>query len=222
MAIRGALLDVDGTLVESNNAHADAWQEALVDAGYHAPFDSIRPLIGMGGDQLVTTLIPSLRGHEQAIQHIAQAHERIFLAQYARFVQPQPGVRTLVEHMKQRGLKLAIATSSHKQVLDVLLRRAGIADLIHEETSANSVAEAKPSPDVVQAALGELRLAASETLMIGDTIYDIESGKRAGVGVIALLCGGAPRDSLQEVGALAIYENPEDLLAHYDASPLAG
>lgn len=222
MAIRGVLLDVDGTLVESNNAHADAWQEALVDHGYHVPFDHIRPLIGMGGDQLVTTLVPSLRGHTQAIQQISHAHERTFLAQYARFVQPQPGARALVEHMRQRGLKLAIATSSHKQVLDVLLYRAGIADLIEQETSASQVDEAKPSPDVVQAALGELHLKASEALLIGDTIYDVESGNRAGVGVVALLCGGTPRDKLQEAGALAIYESPEDLLAHYDGSPLAG
>lgn len=222
MAIRGALLDVDGTLVESNNAHADAWQEALVDAGYHAAFDRIRSLIGMGGDQLVVTLIPSLRGHEQAIAQISQAHERIFLAQYARFVQPQPGTRALVERMRQRGLKLAIATSSQKPALDVLLRRAGIADLIQQETSASSVEAAKPSPDVAQAALGELHVPASEALMIGDTIYDVEAGKRAGVGVIALLCGGTPRENLQEAGALAIYADPEDLLARYDSSPLAG
>ncbi len=109
-----------------------------------------------------------------------------------------------------------------KQALDVLLHRAGIADLIQQETSASSVEEAKPSPDVARAALGELQLMASEALMIGDTIYDVESGKRVGVGVIALLCGGTPRENLQEAGALAIYENPEDLLAHYDSSPLAG
>ncbi|HEX6817694.1 MAG TPA: HAD family hydrolase [Ktedonobacterales bacterium] len=220
MAIRGVLLDVDGTLVESNGAHAEAWQEALAEHDHIVPYDRIRPLIGMGGDQLVATLVPSLRGNVQAIKEIAQAHERTFLAQYARYLQPQPGSRALVELLKQRGLELAIATSSHQQVLQVLLDRADISGLIVDKTSASQVAEAKPSPDVVETALGELRLPPSEAYLIGDTIYDVASGKRAGVGVIALLCGGTPREKLVQAGAIAIYASPEDLLAHYDTSPL--
>lgn len=220
--VRGVLLDVDGTLVESNGAHAEAWQEALAEHDHLVPYDHIRPLIGMGGDQLVATLVPSLRGNEQAIQAIARAHERIFLAQYARYVQPQPGARELVEKLKQCGLELAIATSSHQQVLHALLTRADVTGLIEDKTTASQVQEAKPSPDVVQVALGELRLPPSQAYLIGDTIYDVESGKRAGVGVIALLCGGTPREKLEEAGAIAIYASPEDLLAHYASSPLAG
>lgn len=222
MAIRGVILDVDGTLVESNGAHADAWQEALAEHGYMVPYDRIRPLIGMGGDLLVTTLIPQLRGNQQAIKQIEQAHEQIFLKQCAPYVQPQPGARALVEHLKAVGLRLAVATSSQKRLVQVLLEKAQIADLIHHETSASQVAEAKPSPDVVQAALGELQLPPGEAYMIGDTIYDVEAGTRASVGVIAVLCGGTPRDALAQAGAIAIYASPADLLAHFDESPLAG
>lgn len=220
--IRGVILDVDGTLVESNGAHAEAWQEALAEVGYMVPYDRIRPLIGMGGRQLVETLIPSLAGHEQTLARIEQDHEENFLRRYAPYVQPQPGARALVEHLQECGLRLAIATSSKKQVVQVMLEKAGIADLIHHETSASMVPEAKPSPDVVEAALSELQLPASEAYMIGDTRFDVEAGQRAGVGVIALLCGGTQRAELVLAGAIAIYGSPADLLAQYGESPLAG
>lgn len=214
---RGVILDIDGTLVISNDAHAWSFVQALAQVGHPVPFERIRPLIGMGSDQLLAAL--GLSSEDQR-QEIARAARHIFLERFAPRLVPTPGSRALVQAMKERGLKLAIATSAPGEEMETLLHLAQIEDLVQRRTSASDVARAKPSPDVIEAALGELDLPPHQAIMLADTPFDLQACSRAGVGMIAVRTGGW--SDLQLTGALAIYDNPLDLLAHYDISPLAG
>lgn len=218
MSLQGVILDVDGTLVLSNDAHAQAWVEAFADYGYEIEFDAVRPLIGMGGDQVVPRLVPGLPGDEGKGKQIADRRKELIIEKFGATLQGAPGSRQLIERMRQDGLQLIIASSATSEELEVLLKAAQVEDLLHAATTSSDAAMSKPAPDIVEAALKKIQLKPDQVLMMGDTPYDIESAKAAGVGVIAVRCGGFPDEQLQ--GAIAIYDNPADLLAHYDESPL--
>jgi HAD superfamily hydrolase (TIGR01509 family) len=215
---RGILLDLDGTLVDSNDAHARAWERAFADNGQQTPYDEIRQRIGMGGDNL----IPALLGIEKESELGARINARrteIFRGEYLPHLRPFPGVRPLLERMRASGLRLVIATSSPEEELEPLVDIAGIRDLLEERTSADDADSSKPDPDIVQAALDRLGLRPKEAVMLGDTPYDIAAAGRAGLDVIAFRCGGFSDEDL--AGALAIYDGPWDLLERWDESPLA-
>lgn len=217
--IRGVILDVDGTLVLSNNAHAWAIVAAFAEAGYQVPFERVRPLIGMGTGQLIKSIEPELNENDGAGKQIKERQSEIFLERFVPDLEPAPGSRDLVRYMQDQGLKLAIGTSAKQQELDTLLKIAGIDDLVKLRTSASDVEKAKPSPDIVKAALEKLDLANDGVMMLGDTPFDIEAAARSGVETLAVTCGGWSRDEL--AGARAVYDNPADLLEHYGDSPLA-
>ncbi len=219
MALEAVLLDIDGTLVLSNDTHAEAWVRAFRAHGYDLPFERVRPLIGMGADKLIPTLVPGLRADEGEGKAIADERKAIFLRDYAPTLQPAPGARPLVERMRRDGLRLVVATSAQQDEVQALLQAAQVADLLDTYTTSSDAGSSKPAPDIVAVALKKAGSLPDATLMLGDTPYDIESASKVGVGTIALLCGGFPREQL--AAALAIYADPADLLAHYDDSPLA-
>ncbi|HVF88735.1 MAG TPA: HAD family hydrolase [Blastocatellia bacterium] len=215
--VRGAILDVDGTLVDSNDAHARAWVEALAEHGIAAEFEKTRRLIGMGGDNL----LPEIAGIEEDTPRGKQISERrgeIFKEKYLPSIKPLPGSRELLKRMKEEGLKLVVASSAKEDELKPLLEIAGATDLIEEKTSSDDAENSKPDPDIIHAALDSAGLSAEESIMLGDTPYDIDAARKAGVSVIALRSGGWKDDEL--TGAVAVYDDPADLLAHYDESPL--
>lgn len=214
---QGVIFDVDGTLVDSNDAHGRAWVEAFEGAGYRVPFERVRRLIGMGGDQLLPEVI-GLPADTPSGQAIAERRGQIFREKYLPRVKPLPGARELVERLHHDGYALAVASSAQPEELQALLKIAGVDDLIGAKTSAGEVEQSKPEPDLVVAALGKVRLPASAAVMIGDTPYDVEAARRAGVAVIAFRSGGWSDRDLD--GALAVYDGPADLLARIDASPL--
>jgi HAD superfamily hydrolase (TIGR01509 family) len=218
MALQGAILDVDGTLVLSNDAHADAWVEAFKDFGYEIEFEQVRPLIGMGGDQLMPKLVSELSAEEGKGKEISDHRKKLVVNKYAPNVTPAPGARELVQRMRDEGLRLIIATSAKKEELSILLKAAQVDDLLPEATTSSDAEESKPAPDIVEAALSKLNIQPDQVVMLGDTPYDIKSAKGAGVGVIAFRCGGFDDRQLSE--AIAIYNDPADLLAQYDDSPL--
>lgn len=218
MALRGVILDVDGTLVLSNDAHAHAWVEAFREFARDVPYARVRPLIGMGSDKLIPTVAPDLSSGEGLGKRIAAAHDRIFQDRYAPHLRPAPGTRELVERLHAVGLKTVVASSAKRDELAALLKAARVDDLLRETTSASDTKESKPDPDVVSAALKKIGLRADECRMIGDTPYDVEAGGRAGVAVIAVRCGGWTDAGLR--GAVAIYDDPADLTAHLAESPL--
>lgn len=216
--IKGVLLDIDGTLVESNDAHARAWHEALAEHGIPAALDHLRRLIGMGGDKLLPA-VADLRADSDLGKRISARRGAIFESRYLSTLKPTRGARDLLRHLREEGLKLAVASSSKAKDLDRLLEICGADKLVEARTSADDAANSKPDADIVIAALEQVGLPAEQVVMLGDTPYDIEAAGRAGVAVISLRCGGWDDGGL--AGALAVYQDPADLLGRYYTSPLA-
>jgi HAD superfamily hydrolase (TIGR01509 family) len=214
----GVLLDVDGTLVDSNEAHARSWSDALKEFGRDVPPEKIRPLIGMGGDKLLPQLLgveaDSPRGKE-----FLNRRGQIFLERYLPELRPTRGAKELVRRLKKEGFRLIVATSAAEQELNQLLAQVGLEDLIPQRTSADDADNSKPDPDIVRAALAKANLSPDAAILLGDTPYDIEAARRARVDTVALLCGGWDADVLN--GAIAVYEDPADLLAHFTSSPFS-
>ena len=221
MAFQGAILDVDGTLVLSNDAHAQGWVEAFAAFGYEVKFEQVRPLIGMGGDQIVPKFAPELNDKEGKGKEIADRRKELIINKFGSNLAATNGARELLQKMQQQGLKLLIATSATSQELSVLLKAARVDDLLSQDEAATSsdAEKSKPEPDIVEVALSKLGMQPDAAVMLADTPYDIESASKAGVGVIAFRCGGFDDSQLKD--AIAIYNDPADLLAQYDSSPLA-
>lgn len=218
--IRGVLLDVDGTLVDSNDTQAHTWVEAMAEYGHQVPFDRVRPLIGMGGDKVLPDTIGVSKESDEG-KKISQRRKQIFLQKYLPTVKAFPHTVDLLRHMREDGLTLVIATSAEQDELSKLLAviSPDAADFFKQETSSKDASHSKPDPDIMQTALRRLGYPASQAVMLGDTAYDIESAAKVDLSTIALRCGGWSDDDLR--GAIAIYNDPTDLLAHYDSSPLA-
>ncbi|WP_013325681.1 HAD family hydrolase [Gloeothece verrucosa] len=216
MSIKGVLLDVDGTLVDSNDAHAKAWVEAFKKFAYDISFEEVRPLIGMGGDKVISQLVPGLTDSEGVGKEISSFRQQLIVNQYGKKLSPTPGARQLLLKMLSLGLKLIVASSAKNEELSVLLKSAGIEDLLPEATTSSDVDNSKPEPDIVQAARDKINLPQSQVIMLGDTPYDIEAASRAGVSIIALRCGGFSDSQLE--GAVAIYDDPAQLLEQYETS----
>ncbi len=216
--ISGVILDVDGTLVDSNDAHATAWIEAMAENGYKVSFDKVRPLIGMGGDKVLPETLGIQKESEEG-KRISQRRKEIFKERFLPGLHAFPGAKELLEQMRKRGLKLTVASSADKDELQPMLNIVGAADLIEEETSSKDAKQSKPDPDVMQITLERAGLPPDTMLMIGDTAYDIEAAKKVQIGTIAFRSGGWSDSDLAQ--AIAIYDGPADLLEHYDDSPLA-
>lgn len=216
--IRGVILDLDGTLIDSNDAHAQAWLEAMAGEGFRPPFHEVRRLIGMGG----TFLLPQAAGIEADSEiggRIRRRRKEIFRGEYLPYLQPFPKVKELLARMRQSGLKRVVASASRREEVEEMLDLARIRELVQGATSASDVEDPKPEPDVVMAAIDKLALAPDQVLLLGDTPYDIEAASRIGVGVVALESGGWPAPEL--AGAVAVYRDAADLLARFDSSPFA-
>ncbi|GAC1569777.1 MAG: HAD family hydrolase [Polyangiales bacterium] len=210
------LLDVDGTLLDSNDAHARAWVAALAQHDIRVEFERMRRLIGKGGDKVLPE-VSGLSAESPKGKAIAALRGSIFRQDLAR-LQPFPKTRELLLALRERKFRLVVASSASSTELKPLLERAGVADIIDQETSSSDVDCSKPDPDIIVAALHRAKAAPQEAVMIGDTPYDLVAARKAGVVAIAFTCGGWDRASLAL--ATSIYTGPEDLLLHLDTSPL--
>ncbi len=215
--IRGVILDVDGTLVDSNDAHADAWMEAFADHGLRISRDRIRKLIGMGGDKLLP-LAAGLAASSAEGKAIAERRQEIFKTRYLPHLKPFAGARDLLTRMRQFQITLAVATSAKKEEAGLLLDLCGATDLVSVQVCSDDVARSKPDPDLIAKTRERLAIPAEQVMVLGDTPYDIKAAQRAGIAAVALRCGGWHDRDL--AGAIAIYDSPADLLANYDCSPL--
>lgn len=216
--LQGVIFDVDGTLVDSNEAHAGSWVDTLREVGIKVSFDVIWPMIGMGGDKL----LPSAAGIESDSDLGRKLSERrweIFQRDYLPRLKPMRGSRALVQRMKSDGLSLVVASSASGNELGALMEAAEVADLIEVRTSSSDAEDSKPDPDIVQAAVRKSGLKPDNLIMLGDTPYDVQAAIGAHVKLVGLLCGGWT--ALELSGAAAIYSDPADLLDWYDASPFA-
>lgn len=217
MKIKGAILDVDGTLVDSNDAHIRSWQGALSQHGYDCTYEEIRRLIGMGSDNLLPNAVGVEKDTPEGTR-LSDAWSEIFERDYLPGLKAFSRTREMLLALKEHGLKLVAASSAKGDMLEKLLELAGATDLLEDSTSADDAKNSKPAPDIVEAALKKVGLKSDEVLMLGDTPYDIEAARKLGIGTIGLRCGGWDDEGLR--GAVAIYDDPADLLARLEDSPL--
>jgi HAD superfamily hydrolase (TIGR01509 family) len=216
-SLRALLLDVDGTLLDSVQAHAAAWVEALREDGVTVAVETVRPLVGMGGDKLLPAVSGIASDGEQG-KRISERRGDIFRSRYLPHLRPFPMVRPLLEAFRERRLQLIVATSATKDDLGGLLERANIADLVDTCASGDTAKRSKPDPDIILAALRIGGVAAEHSLLLGDTPYDVEAAARAGLPSIGLRCGAWDETGLS--GAIAVYRDPADLLQRLDESPI--
>lgn len=215
-----AIVDVDGTLVDTNYHHALAWYRAFRHHGLTIPLWKIHRHIGMGGDQIV----PALAGEEFAEEHGEEVREteKGCYRELIDEVEPLPGARALLERLKEEGHTIVLASSAKEEELDDYLDLLEARDIADSWTMSADVEATKPEPDLVKAALEKGDAAAGEAIMVGDSTYDCEAAERAGVRSIAVLSGGFAAEELRESGAMAVFDSAEELLERIDETPFAG
>jgi len=216
--LKAVLLDVDGTLVDSNDAHAQAWLEVFQRNGYPGTFEWIRELIGKGGDKLLPEVTGLAEGSHEA-KRLTKERSVLFMREYLPQIRPFPQAEALLRRLRGLGLELVVASSASKDELLPLLEVCGALPFVQERTSSDDAKHSKPDPDIIEVALRKAGCSAGEALMLGDTPYDVQAATKAGVRTIALRSGGHSDSALS--GALAIYDDVADLLAQLEQSVFA-
>jgi HAD superfamily hydrolase (TIGR01509 family) len=216
MSAPAALLDVDGTLVDTNYQHALAWFRALRRNGIVVPIWRIHRLIGMGGDHLVVALCGDAT-EERLGDQIRDAEKDLY-AELIGEVEPLPGARDLVVGLKDRGHAVVLASSAKREEVDHYLDLLDVRDVVDGWTTSADVERTKPDPDLVAA--GKEKAGAGDAVMVGDSTWDCEAARRCGVPTIALLTGGFSGQELREAGAACVFESIAELLERLDETPL--
>ncbi|MEZ4410005.1 MAG: HAD-IA family hydrolase [Polyangiales bacterium] len=218
MVANAVLFDLDGTLVDTNDLHTRAFQEAFASRGYKAPADRVFVEIGKGGDNLVPAII-GRDGDAADGDAIREAQPEAFArVAAAEGIEVFPGAEALIAEVKRRGLKTVIATSSQPEQLERVEEHSGVAwrERVDAAVLASDVKQSKPAPDVVSAAVKKLKMSPAQCVMVGDTPYDAEAARHAGVVLIGLTCGGHSRETLLSSGARMVFRDPADLVDHLD------
>ena len=211
--LRAVLFDIDGTLLDSNHAHARAWLDALRGDGKNVPLDQVRDRIGKGGDKLLLEMT-GIDVESEEGKSITKRRAALFKSFYLPDLAPMKGGRALVEAVRARGLRAVTVTSATKAEIDALLTAAAVLDSMDLVVTSDDAENSKPDPDLVEVALSKLGISRDEAVMIGDTPYDVTAARRAGVACVAVRCGGWEDPDLE--GAVHIYDGPADMLAHLD------
>ncbi|MBV8575291.1 MAG: HAD family hydrolase [Acetobacteraceae bacterium] len=216
---QGVIFDVDGTIIDSVDEHARAWQEAFAHFGHDVPFEAIRAQIGKGGDQLMPVFLSGdelQRFGKELNGYRAHLFKRKYLEGLCAF----PCVRPLFQRITTHGMRIALASSAKADELETYKQKAQVADLLEAETSSDDAERSKPHPDIFKAALDRLGLPATEAIVVGDSPYDAEAAAKLGLAIVGVLCGGFPEADLRKAGCVAIYADPADLLRRCEDSPL--
>jgi HAD superfamily hydrolase (TIGR01509 family) len=218
MATRGIIFDIDGTLVDTNPTHVEAWRRAFQRLGYEVPTERIEVEIGKGGDQLVPSIL-SEQASDRDGDALRKAQKEIFLELAGdRSFRVFPGVAQLFDALRQRNVRTALATSSNEKHLQATTRSAGIdlprlADVL---VTSDDAEVSKPAPDLVISAVEELGFAPGECAMVGDTVYDAQASLAAGVTFLGVLSGGSTRETLLEAGASGVWRDTGEMLSDLD------
>ncbi len=214
------LIDVDGTLVDTNYLHAVTWWQAFGDAGHTVEMAEIHRAIGMGSDHLLDHLLGENRDRS-GDEGLSDAHTRYYRGYWERLAS-LPGAADLLRTCHVSGLRVVLSSSAKPDEMAVLRRAIGADDAIDEVVSSGDVESTKPAPDLVEVALRKAGVRAGQALFIGDSVWDVHAAARAGVPCLALTCGGTSAAELRDAGAVSVHDNPADLLRHLDTSPLSG
>jgi HAD superfamily hydrolase (TIGR01509 family) len=217
--VKGLLCDLDGTLMQSNWLHAEAWRTAFAEMGIELDVETVRKQIGKGGDELIPVFVVWWK-QEQIREPLKVFRKYVFEHDCMPKVKPLPKVRQFLHRARSAGIKVALASSSAKDDLEVFKKRAHIEDMIDEETTADDARKAKPYPDIFSAAMGKLGLKPEECIALGDTPWDAESAGRAGVRTIGVTTGGWSKEELLAAGCVEVYESVADLLERFEQSAL--
>jgi HAD superfamily hydrolase (TIGR01509 family) len=211
---------MDGTLLDSVDLHALAWQEALLKFGHDVGFEQARSQIGKGGDKLLPVFLSADEQRDHG-KELEEWRSNRFKVEYLPLVRPFSAVPDQLRRVRDSGVQIAVASSAKKDELDKYLDIAGIADLVDSTTSSDDVEESKPAPDIFETVLKKLEIDGSEAVAIGDTPYDAEAAGKAKIATIGVLCGGFTESSLRQAGCAEIYPGPAALFARFAKSLLA-
>jgi len=214
---RAAVFDVDGTLVDTNHLHVATWWEAFRQAGHQVPMHAIHRSVGLGSEDLIARLLGEDRDKDED-SGLSAAHTAL----YGQYFDRLPALRDagrLLKRLDQDGWRVVLATSASGPELSALRRAISADHAIAATASADDVEQGKPAPEPVEHALELAGVPAERAVFVGDTVWDMRAGTRAGVRCLGVLCGGIPRADLEEAGAEAVYDDPAHLLASLADSP---
>lgn len=219
--IKAVIFDVDGTLVDSVDYHAEAWQKAFKKFGKDIQFYELRRQIGKGGDTFLPVFLTEKEIKEFG-KKVEEARGEIFKKQYLSKLKPFPKVRELFLKLKADGKRIVLASSANEEEVEAYKKIARVADLIEEETSTDDAEKSKPEPDIFLAALRKLKnVKASEAVIVGDTAYDAVAATKAKIKVVGVLSGGWTQTELLKTGCAEVYRDAADVLKNYKKSMLS-
>jgi HAD superfamily hydrolase (TIGR01509 family) len=216
---KAVFFDIDGTLVDSNDFHIAAWDQALRDAGLSFPRNAIHMQIGKGADMLLPALVPNLSEAERG--RIAKAHDEVFRSRYLSQVKAFPGASQLIKYLHDEGSKLLLATSSGRSDVDHYIELLAVGDLLTDTAVADEVDRSKPAPDIFACALAKVApLQPNECIAVGDTPYDVIAAAKCQIDTIAVRSGGFSEEELESAGAVAVYPSVMELLRELTPLPI--
>lgn len=219
--IKAVIFDIDGTLIDSNDFHAEAWQKAFKKFGKDIPFYELRRQVGKGGDNFLPVFLLQKEIKEFG-KKVEELRGEIFKKEFLPKIKPFPKVRELFLKIKADGKRIALASSAKSEELQSYKKIARIEDLIEEETSTDDAEKSKPEPDIFLAAIKKLKsVKASEAIIVGDTCYDTEAAVKAKIKCIGVLTGGWATSELLKTGCVEVYKDAADILKNYTTSALA-
>ena len=219
--IKAVIFDIDGTLIDSVDAHAESWVRTFKKFGKEISFEEAGKLVGMGSDQFLNDYF-SEREVEEKKKEIDECRSELFAKEYMAKIKPFPKVRDLFLKLKQDKIKIVLASSATEEEVEKYGEIADIKDLVEEKTSTDDAEESKPEPDIFLAALRKLKtVKPDEAVIVGDTAYDAEAATKAKIKIIGVLSGGWTKPELLETGCAEVYADAAAVLKNYKESLLA-
>lgn len=213
------LTDIDGTLVDSNALHAEAWRRTFEHFGIQVSLDETWRQIGKGGDQILPIFVPE-KDRERLEKPLTAFRKQIFHRDYMPRIVAFPKASDLLRRVRQTGMKIALATSSDQEDLAVYGKILGMEDLVDEASSSADAKNSKPDADIFAAALKKVKMPPEQAIALGDTPWDAQAAGKLGIPVIGLTCGGWKAQDLLAAGCVEVWQDPADLLLHFDESAL--
>jgi HAD superfamily hydrolase (TIGR01509 family) len=218
MSKKAAILDIDGTLIDSNYEHVRAWARAFRQHGANFPQAAIHHLIGMGGDHLVPHLLQCAED-DPRVEPIQETHGELYKKEYLPTVRPLPGADALLSRLETEGFLLCLASSAHADEVEHYQELLGVQDRLDGVVTQDDVEESKPSTDIFSTACRKLGIRPEEAILLGDSVWDAKAAEPLGIVMVALRTGGFCEEELRAAGAAAVYRDLPHLLEEWDRSP---